>query len=247
MDGQRLLIVDDDELSREVTALIAAEAGFDAACAASGEDALSMLPDRPQPFAIVCDMQMPGICGDALARRLRAACGPQTLLLAMSGSPVAEDQRQGFDGFLLKPFSADDLRAACTREAVASDPANAFEAPILDLAVYEKFSRTLPPAQLAGLYRMCLDDARKRYAVMQAALKQGDDHAYRRAAHAIKGGCGMVGAMELAGLAAEMELRGVPESGSECRLQQFPAAAARLERMLGDKATGTEAAAVAQT
>lgn len=236
-EPRQLLLIDDDELSREVLGLIAVEAKFEAISFESGEAALAHLSSATPPFAILSDMQMPGISGDDLGRRLRTACGPKTLLLAMSGSQVPGDEVTAFDGFLLKPFSAHDLQTACehrTAAAVAELPTK--NGAILDRTVYEKFSGSLPPTQLAGLYAMCLSDARKRIETMRRALADGDDDLYRRSAHAIKGGCGMVGALELTKLAAVMEREGLPPVvegvTDEGPLTQFMAASFRLERML---------------
>jgi HPt (histidine-containing phosphotransfer) domain-containing protein len=71
---------------------------------------------------------------------------------------------------------------------------------------------------------------------MRAALDAGDDDAYKRAAHSIKGGCGMVGALELARLAAWMEEYGWQDVDGSVppwqRLDDFLSASARLRRIL---------------
>jgi HPt (histidine-containing phosphotransfer) domain-containing protein len=67
---------------------------------------------------------------------------------------------------------------------------------------------------------------------MGAAVEADDQEAYRRAAHSIKGGCGMVGATELAKLAAAMEENGFSTVDNKGPLQQFLAASARLRRIL---------------
>jgi len=234
---RQLLLIDDDDLSREVLGLIAGEAGFAAISFASGEDALAHLAAAAPPFAILADMQMPGISGNELARQLRSACGPEPLLLAMSGTAVSGDRTSSFDGFLLKPFSSQDLQAACARRPADTAPRQPKpDNAVLDRAVYEKFARSLPPAQLAGLYAMCLGDARKRIETMRRAQAERDDDLYRRSAHAIKGGCGMVGAVELTRLAAAMEREGLPAVAEgvtdEARLTDFLDASFRLERML---------------
>ena len=245
-DGAPLLVViDDDDLSREVLAMIAAEAGFTPQAFPSGEEALVWLRDLANPpLAVLTDMQMPGISGPELAVWLREVCGSKTTLVAMSGSRVADEAVVQFDHFLLKPFSADQLKAACTRVGTEPEPTpEPAPAGLLNEAVYANFARTMPPATVAGLYQMCLDDAGKRVAQMRKANAARDDDAYRRAAHAIKGGCGMVGALELASLAAAMETQGLPPlDGSvpdDAPLDQFLTASARLRRMLEHKGTSS--------
>jgi HPt (histidine-containing phosphotransfer) domain-containing protein len=66
---------------------------------------------------------------------------------------------------------------------------------------------------------------------MQQAASGNDDAVYRREAHAIKGGCGMVGALELQRLATSMEEHGL--SGDHvASLKEFVAARERLRGML---------------
>jgi CheY-like chemotaxis protein/HPt (histidine-containing phosphotransfer) domain-containing protein len=240
--GRRIFVIDDDDLSREVLTLIAREAGFEVESFASGEDALAALEVLDwAPAAILTDMQMPGISGRALAVRLGALCGESTALLAMSGSAVAKDTLGGYDSFLLKPFSADELKAALDRKAVQAVAGAEVGTPVLNEAVFENFARSMPTGQVFSLYKMCLDDSAKRLGTMRLALEAGDDTAYRRAAHAIKGGCGMVGALELAKLAAEMETIGLPAEHNAASIEHFLVASARLKRMLDNKAAGVRA------
>jgi CheY-like chemotaxis protein len=243
-EPQRLVLIDDDELTREILILMTAEAGFATAAFESGEAALAHIAEldcKSRPHAVVADMQMPGLAGGALAEQLRALCGRGTVLLAMSGSPVAEARLAGFDGFLLKPFSADDLLAACARTSTYVRERLACGETILNDTVYRNFAGKMPPDQVAGLYRMCLADAARRIETMRKAIADRDDDTYRRAAHAIKGGCGMVGALELTAMAAAMETNGLPRAGDSTPLESFLAASARLERMLEDKAHETSA------
>ncbi len=235
-----MMVIEDDDLSRELLAMLVVEAGFSAETFASGEEALVWLRDRNEPPSVVLtDMQMPGISGAELAVWLREACGPQSRLLAMSGSAVAAAKLELFDGFLLKPFSAAQLRAACEGSAEKPVRSEAADASVLNEEVYEKFAKAMPPAQVAGLYQMCLDDAKKRLETMRQAVDAGDDGAYRSAAHAIKGGCGMVGATELHRLAAAMETDGLPPRvgtmPNHAPLDLFLAALLRLGRMLESK------------
>ena len=55
---------------------------------------------------------------------------------------------------------------------------------------------------------MCVNDARKRIAGMRALAADHDAAKFMREAHAIKGGCGMLGATELHRMAARLEANG---------------------------------------
>ena len=245
-----LWIIDDDAITRELLVLVANETGFQARSFASGEDALGQIaqesarkrPEAILPRAILIDMQMPGLSGANLAAKLRTVCEAATALLAMSGSEVQEEQMEGFDGFLLKPFTSQALGAALSREGESRKPTPVLEAGALDEDVYAKLARSMTATQLSQLYRMCLDDVRKRLDTMRLSVETGDDAVYRRAAHAIKGGCGMVGATALARLAGECESHGIAREGDGSFLESFHVAMTGLERMLDRKQTGSEIA-----
>ena len=226
-----LLVIDDDELSREILLLIATQAGYTCDSAECGLEGLEWLSDQAVPPGIVLiDMQMRGVTGPSLAQLLRLACGPQTVLLAISGSQPSPDALTGFDGFLLKPFSIVDLDAAVV--GLLQRPQQAAQLVVLDQAIYASFSAAMPAAQVQALYTLCVDDAEKRVATLEAAAAARDTDAFTRAAHFIKGGCGMVGANELAALAGAMEIQGLPEVDNMAPFEEIMAASARLRRML---------------
>ncbi len=229
----RILIVEDDELSREVLALLLQGGGYEVESVDSGDAALVHLETmRPLPGVVLTDMQMPGTTGDALARQLRGLCGAETLVLGMSASDSVDGTGREFDGFLLKPFGMETLRAtiACGRSVVKSEP-NGGSGSVLNVVVYEKLAGSMPRPRLEQLYALCLTDAEARIAAMRQAASIGDDGAYRKGAHAIKGGCGMVGATELQSLATSMEERGLCDDHI-ASLDEFLLACERLRRIL---------------
>lgn len=230
------MIIDDDLMSREVLCLLAQDAGFEVAPFESGEAALESLAsaDSSQPDVILADMQMPGLAGDKLADALRAALPTGRTILAMSGSPVSPDATSAFDGFLLKPFSMQDVIAILDSTAAPSpgQMETTDHSGALSRSIYDSFAKSMTPEQVRQLYTMSLDDADARIGTMQQALDAGDGDAYRRAAHSIKGGCGMVGAVELASLASEMEEKGPGAVDNSGPLKQFLSASARLRRIL---------------
>ena len=240
-----LFIIDDDELSREIFALLAHEAGFEPLTFDSGESALAHLAlnrpkasGAPAPSALLIDMQLPGLAGAPLAQRLRAACPLGAVLIAISASAVAPPQRTHFDAFLLKPFTYSALLAALENappeeaQVCAEIPATE----ILSQATYHALRQSMTPTQISDFYTMLLADADRRILLMREALTTGDADTWCRAAHAIKGGCGMVGALELASIASQMEEDGPPPTHELVDqvdpFAHFQAAVARLRSIL---------------
>jgi CheY-like chemotaxis protein/HPt (histidine-containing phosphotransfer) domain-containing protein len=229
----QIMVVDDDEVSREVLALLLQAEGYAVDAADSGDAALVKLKSADsKPGIVLTDMQMPGTVGAELSRQLRAVCGAGTRLLAMSGNQPDEEATRGFDGFLLKPFTMAQLAAAIANGTPSVEPEAVPTATILNEAVYEKLARSMKPVQLEQLYTLCLADAEKRIAEMRRAASKGDDPTYRREAHAIKGGCGMVGATELQSIATAMETHGMGAANHVASLDEFLLACERLRRIL---------------
>jgi CheY-like chemotaxis protein len=231
----RLLMVDDDALSRELFSLLLRQKGYAVEAVSSGEAALQHLQaQHTLPEAVLTDMQMPGITGYELALQLRSLYGTQMMLLAMSGSEPKRTDKQAFDGFLLKPFTVDQLAAiisGCTPRTDAKANVSA-GGTVLNQAVYQKLAASMRKAQIEQLYTLCLQDVEKRLSAMKQAAIEGDDAEYRREAHAIKGGCGMVGATELQKLATSVEEQGLDATNHVASHKEFVLAAERLRRIL---------------
>jgi CheY-like chemotaxis protein len=238
----RILIIDDDALSRELLQLLLSHEGYEVETAESGEAALEITRRHQAPDAVLADLQMPGVRGADLAHELRKACGHSSRLIAISASPSTPSELEGYDALLLKPFPAQALATI-----LAGNTSPCLNQPILqsvtvlDQTVYDKLAGSMQPERVNQLYAFCLADTKKRAATMREAAVQGDDAAYRREAHAIKGGTGMIGAIELQTIASTMENRGIT-TDYVATLDEFLVACDRVERMLlANKAEPTTA------
>jgi CheY-like chemotaxis protein len=229
----RILVIDDDTLSRELLTLLLLREGYTVDAAESGDAALEALGGQRivSPDAVIADLQMPGVRGAQLARHLRGVCR-DARLIAISASVSSNGDIDGYDAFLLKPFSTEALAAALRgNPSPVSDETVRQNVTGLDQMVYNKFAASMRPELVTQLYTLCLTDVRKREAAMRAAAVRGDDTTYRREAHSIKGGAGMVGAVELQTLASAMEDNGIP-ANYLATLDEFLLACDRLQRML---------------
>lgn len=257
------MIVDDDAMSRDLLSVLLEGKGYRVESAESGDSALALLSRRrTKPHVVLTDVQMPGISGTQLADRLRRACGPAALLLAMSGSGPDNEAISRFDGFLLKPFTMEEVMAAiAARRKAAPAPRRASKSrmegqrsqpavaeveepkngsPMLDERIYRQLNDAMPGQQLQQMYAMCVKDARDRIAAMRGFVAERDGAQFVREAHAIKGGCGMLGATEIYGMAAHLETSGLDAAGLEGKqgvnpLDELTDACDRLERILGSR------------
>ncbi|MGE5656753.1 MAG: PAS domain S-box protein [Actinomycetota bacterium] len=112
-DKRKILIVDDNEVNRQILDRLLSRLGFEIQQAVNGEDclekALEFLPD-----AILMDLVMPGMDGFETTRRLRQLPQLQSVvLLALSASVFQNTQqeilRAGCDHFIPKPIEAKQL------------------------------------------------------------------------------------------------------------------------------------------
>lgn len=232
-----VLLIDDDLVSREVTATLLTMSGYSVHTADSGAAALKMLAGGEfQPGAILMDAQMPGLSGTELVAQLRACC--ESPIYAISGSEVRPEIAAAVDGFLLKPFNLEALHNLLDRRSPAADlrlldP----NEPVLNVEILAQFRKLMPEPAVRQIYTAVVADLTKRIEALGVAIAKGDTAEVRRIGHAIKGGCGMAGALQAAHLGALLESMPTRSQdnqldNSAAVLHDLRAAAQGLERML---------------
>ena len=112
-----LLLVDDDEVFRDVLAKALHRRGYAVGTAGSAEEALVLSRDTPPEFAVV-DLKMPGDSGLKLIADL-IALDPGTRIVMLTGyasiATAVEAIKLGAVHYLTKPANADDIIAALLR------------------------------------------------------------------------------------------------------------------------------------
>jgi len=129
-----ILLVEDNELNREVARMTLENSGHTILEAENGIEALAILADR-QVDAILLDIQMPGMDGLTTARYIRSCeqgvlpeCerfsdllarlrgtikGTRTPIIALTAQAMSEDRKRcltaGMDDYLTKPFQPDQV------------------------------------------------------------------------------------------------------------------------------------------
>jgi FixJ family two-component response regulator len=118
-----IAIVDDDESVREAVRGLMRSTGLAAEAFASAEDFLSS-PHLGRAACVVADINMPGMSGIDLHHHLAAFSKtiPTILITAYPNDSVrSRALGAGVVGYLIKPFSDDDL-LDCVRSAIGRRP-----------------------------------------------------------------------------------------------------------------------------
>ncbi|MGN6111553.1 MAG: response regulator [Luteimonas sp.] len=257
-EGSLVLLVDDHPTNRLVIARQLALAGFASEAANDGEEGLEKW--RSGRYALLLsDVHMPRMDGYELARRIRAeeharaAAGPhaaRTPIVALTASALKGEAERclaaGMDDYLAKPVSiaalADTLRrwlphatgldADAAGAPGASPPLPQLDhPPPLDPSVIEALTGG-NGADARAVLADFLASTGQDLAEVDAARNAGDLPGLARQAHKLKGASRMVGALELAWCAEQLETaaRDGDWSGAAPLAADVATAAERLRR-----------------
>ena len=119
MVQHRILIVDDNLANLKLMRILLGDAGYDVRTAASAEDALRLLADQP-PRVILMDVQLPGMSGLELTRKLKAdATTRDIVVVAVTAYAARGDEEHtraaGCDEYVAKPVDIDALLQTIAR------------------------------------------------------------------------------------------------------------------------------------
>jgi CheY-like chemotaxis protein len=117
----RVLVVDDDDVIRQLITVNLELEGFEVATAVDGQDCLDKVKDV-DPAVVTLDIMMPRMDGWEAASRLREnpeTAGVKVVLLSARAqeADLERGSRIGVDAYLTKPFDPDELIATVRRLA----------------------------------------------------------------------------------------------------------------------------------
>jgi CheY-like chemotaxis protein len=110
---QSILIVDDNTQNLKLARVVLANEGFDVHTASNAEDALQLLR-TVTPRLILMDIQLPGMNGLELTRRLKADPATRAVrVIALTAYAMKGDDEKAFaagcDGYITKPIDVERL------------------------------------------------------------------------------------------------------------------------------------------
>ena len=115
MSATRVLIVDDNALNVIVAQVVLSADGFEIESATDADEAVQKI-DVFRPALILMDIQLPGLDGLELTRRLKAAPATQHIVIvAFTAYAMRGDAEKmlaaGCDGFVSKPIDVNKFAA----------------------------------------------------------------------------------------------------------------------------------------
>jgi two-component system, cell cycle response regulator DivK len=113
MAGQPLLVVDDNQVNLKLIRVLLEGEGYDIRTAPNAEYALALLQTF-RPLLILMDLQLPGMDGLALTRRLKSDPATRNIMiLALTAYAMKGDEDKakaaGCDGYITKPVDTRGL------------------------------------------------------------------------------------------------------------------------------------------
>jgi CheY-like chemotaxis protein len=207
LTGNRVLVVDDHPINRDVLVRQLRALGVASDSAADGLAGLQAWQSGAYDI-VFADIHMPQMDGfemTAAIRRLETAGGrPHTPIVAVTANALAgEDERcraAGMDGYLSKPVGLARLRATLQRWLRGEAGAQ----PAIDRSVLDPWIADDEAARRDLLARFSATAVESRRDI-EAAMAAGDLPALAAAAHRLKGSASAVGARALGEAAGTLE------------------------------------------
>ena len=249
----RLLVVEDNDINREILSRFLARGGHRAISAANGRQAVQSVA-AGDIDAVLMDLYMPDIDGFEATRMIRALPGVvgRTPIVALTADPTEPVRRRaadaGVDAFLAKPVDWDALAETLRRLALAVDPAGTLGLPprsgqdlvdggldpLLDPSQIDQFIERVGRDQAAAFNARLLERLRTDLADMNAALTGGMWDRIGLLAHRAKGSCGMLGWRRCAAVLDRLQrVEGEARPTIEALLGALEAALDETRRALG--------------
>ena len=254
----RVLVAEDQPVNQRVVAAMLERRGHRVEVVGNGAEAVEAVRSGAPFDVLLMDLQMPEMGGLEATRRIRELAGGSLPILALTANvAVGEEARcleAGMDGYLAKPFHAQELFEAVERwgrplQADGSVPGAAAPAthagsvavdgptpapaahPVDVPALTEALGGGPSEGVVREVLALFVSDGGARLTAMQDALRRGDAEACERLAHSLKSGASGIRARRLAEL-----LQLAEEAG---RSRDTSALAARLEQIREELASVT--------
>jgi two-component system, sensor histidine kinase and response regulator len=212
----RVLLVEDEAVSRRVATHMLRGLGFDVDVATNGREALEVLDmhvDAAPYAAVLMDCQMPELDGFETTAAIRTSekGEPGVPIIAMTASAMRGDRERclavGMTDYIPKPLRFETLEGVMGRYVPDAD----LTASAIDWNVVASLVRDLDRSgqddggalgEMIAEFRL---ESTTRLRMLRDAVEHGDGVALQRMAHSLRGAASALGAHEVRDLASNLE------------------------------------------
>jgi CheY-like chemotaxis protein/anti-sigma regulatory factor (Ser/Thr protein kinase) len=226
----RVLVAEDNMVNQKVALKMLTKLGCRADVVANGQEAVDAL--RTVPYDLVfMDCNMPDVDGFTATEMIRKmeANGKHTVVIAMTANALKGDRDRclaaGMDDYVSKPVSQKALEDIVNewREKMKESPAGIaaterhrdLEEPAIDRARLDELAELgdeEDPEWIMSILQKFEEDTASRVVKLVVAAETGDAPTLGQTAHALKGSCCNLGAIQMASIAEGLQVLG--QSGS---------------------------------
>jgi len=203
--GHRILLAEDNPVSRDLIAAMLTRMGHAVVAVPDGADAVAALAGEAFDVVLM-DMQMPGLDGVEATRRIRALPPPRCTVpvVALTADAAPENRQRymaaGLTDLLTKPVDWDRLRALIPLVTLGQSHAappdvarNDAGEDGIDRPRLLAIAATLGDADLNAMLDNVRAELTRQLDLSRTAAGRGDDAGMRRAVHALRGLAGNFG------------------------------------------------------
>lgn len=207
-----VLVVDDNDVNRQVAGGLLRSLGLEVDCAADGQMALDRMAGRRYDLVLM-DMQMPVLDGLAATQAARER-GDTTPIVGLTANAFQSDRdaciAAGMNDHLAKPVTRDKLARLLGKRWGAVEPPPAIEhpsVPEVDDDQQRTLREELGDAMFGDLVAAFVDDGLRLISDAKAAASSGDHARYDALLHTLKGAALTMGYSRVGAAAAEYRNR----------------------------------------
>ena len=228
--GLSVLVVEDDEATREVAAHFLAQLGHRCTLVKDAFAALSAIREAA-PDVVLMDISLPGMDGLTAMHALRRALHPSTARFVAMSAHIFEGESgafmaAGMDGFVGKPLTPEALARVITTAMEVSLPG-----PDVDAAAWEADVAALGAGQMRAILGIAERTLPERLAEARRALSRADMPALAATAHAGRSTASAAGFTRLHQVFSELEAAAKRSEAARCETLLSAAQAASAKAL----------------
>ncbi|GJM28686.1 MAG: hypothetical protein DHS20C17_13210 [Cyclobacteriaceae bacterium] len=225
----RILLVDDNQVNRQVANEMLKSAGCEVELASNGHEAIARATAKEYDL-IFMDIQMPEMDGVTATQKLKEMKLPKLPpIVAMTAYGMEPDRerflKQGLDDYLSKPIKAHNLVSKVKKwvngdlETIQGTKETSDSFKIIDETIISQLTKYSGPEMVLEILKDFERETQEQVDQCQHSLKEKDYQSILRELHTMKGSAGTLGIERLAQKAKQIEINLKSDEHQEIALE----------------------------